>query len=52
LQAYIFRPKGRGITPKLLLNINKSSYSVSGLCITMQMFSHRSFVFGCFRLLV
>ena len=21
LQAYIFRPKGRGITPKLLLNV-------------------------------
>jgi len=23
LQAYIFRPKGRGITPKLLLKVDK-----------------------------
>ena len=26
LQAYIFRPKGRGITPKLLLKLPKSKY--------------------------
>ena len=27
LQAYIFRPKGRGITPKLLLKNYKANFS-------------------------